>query len=313
MATRASDMKKFIYIASAAMLLTFSSCARSPYEIPPTSQSTPTITPTTTPAFATSTPKTETTVASYHCDLWEPLISDDHEWVAISKSCQNPGLPSLEIIGAGGKNWIFESEDFNNTVVFANVIWSENREHVYFSATHKSTHAYFYDSIFSILKMNLEDGKVETLLDQEKKCKGHPFNSGSLSTDEKLIAYLLLNNPPNNSCKGGLVVYDLFTKEKRQISLDNYYDGGFFLWSNDLTKLAFIVSELDSTAYYPKNETVMVLDLASMTLESLATTEHGYVFLPHEWINDQLVIKDRTNDSLLIFDSNTNQFIPFTP
>lgn len=75
----------------------------------------------------------------------------------------------------------------------------------------------------------------------------------------------------------------------------------------------FIASELDPTEYYPKNETVMILDLVTMTLETLATTDHGYVFLPHEWVNDQLVIKDRTNNSLLIFNPKTKQFIPFAP
>lgn len=304
---------KLRHILSITIWFIASSCARTPNKIPFPTQSAQISTQTTTPVFATNIPKTETIKPSYHCEFWEPLISENHEWIAIAKSCQNPGLPSLEVIGVNGADWIFESKEYDNSTTFARVIWSKDSKHLYFSPTSKSTKFYFYDNVFSILMMDLESGDTKEILQQEEKCKGISFNSASLSPDENIVAYLSLNTPLNNPCKSGLVIRDLSSNARRQIALDNYYDGGFFLWSPDSTKLAFIVSELDSTEYYPKNETVMVLDLTTMTLENLVTTEHGYVFLPYEWINGQLVIRDRTNNSLFIFDSITKQLIPYTP
>ena len=294
-------------------------------KIAPTLSTTSIPTKTRVVSTSTATPYITPTYVPNNCTFtnseFEPKNRD---WIAITAECQWSGLPWVEVIGPNRQHWFFESSKYDIFFGYDIFKWSEDGKYFYFTLM-DFQHInpimimyHYYQPIRGLFRMNLINGETNTLLIDNNL---GIFNSVSLSPDDQEIIYLLIIRPgfPDYGTKKEIGIRDLKTGMEKTKAIDGYEDGGNFLWSPDMQKVALVLSNLEyGEGFFDKllRETIFVLNINDMTLQEVysANTEKGFpTIYPISWENGNIVIKDERHPYLIRIDLQSGKETKFYP
>jgi hypothetical protein len=173
----------------------------------------------------------------------------------------DPWAASITIINASNKMWQFSYQTYYGVEVphpctrLQHI--TQDEAYLYFSLDEDCilTEPGFVSSI-GVFRMDLLDGGVSEVLRASYNFESGQGNSYtvSISPTGRRMAYIVDENPSLS-----LNIVDLQTGDKRSFRLEEkYLNGGYYSWSEDGTKLAFM---LESEANYEYFISMVFLDL----------------------------------------------------
>jgi len=163
---------------------------------------------------------------------------------------------------------------------------------------------------YSLYKLNLVDGAIETILAPHMDSSGYASNGYfALSPDELRIIYSWWDQP-------SVVIRDLVTLQEQVISLPDYNKlAGSFVWSLDGKSAIFTM--WSNVWDYPTDFQIARLDIDDKSIHSLySDNEQNRFFIPTEWVKDDLVylIDRRVNQwQINPFTGKLQERVPTTP
>jgi hypothetical protein len=213
-------------------------------------------------------------------------ITEDGKWeISVSFGYDS----TIQVRSVDGKiKWVLDETTLPD-ILFGQ-LWnyktSNDGKSLYFGLS-----SYQYETIvlhrwppnYGLYKLDLTDGKVETILKPHIDSSGHVvYGYFALSPNESQIIYSWWDEPQ-------IAVRNIATLEEETIFLpDNYKITGPFVWSPNGKSVIFTMW---SNAWeYPTDFQVARLDIDDKSLHSLySDNEENRFFIPTEWIEDDLV------------------------
>lgn len=253
----------------------------------------------------TATPEAASSPSYEECTGgWTSAIHGN--W-ALCSGFENP----ITIMNVSGKKWMFSYDEYYGKDVKSLCTrlrhLTKDEVYVYFSLDPdcELIEPGFLLSI-SLFRMNLLNGEVtetlKTVYDFESNAGN--YYSLSISPTGRRLAYIYPQKTPLT-----LNILDLQTSENRSYSLEEkYISGGSFAWSEDGTKLAFM---LESEKNFDNFISMVFLDL--MRNNSMVTFINDKEYL---WISSRLEILDNevkitpSGEDPLLYDIETGILRP---
>jgi len=244
-------------------------------------------------------------------------ISPSGNWLAIS--CDPEGGQTLDIVNKENVEWVLQFKDFladefvsDGSIPPGDLFpsyWTDDEKYLYFTSyiAFDGGNTCFYGSgVEGLYRINLETGKVATILHTLSYYMSYPGYIIAFSPDGQMIAYIL-EQP---------VILNLKTGGKTYIDVGDYTVGDLY-WSPDGSELAYATCRQIPDDWKIERSSIEIFSLK--TRKSRTIWEENKNFLSIEFWNEPNVLKIK-NDYLypkaikyLYFDWSTEEFTTPTP
>lgn len=213
-------------------------------------------------------------------------ITDDGKWeISVLLGYES----TIQVASVDGKNkWVLDEKTLPD--VLLGQLWnyktSNDRTSLFFGLDPYQSETIIlqrWPPSYGLYKLDLTDGKVETILKPHPDPSGHvTYGYFALSPDESQMIYSWWDEP-------SIIIRNVATLEEQIVTLpENYKVAGPFIWSPNGN---FVIFTMWSNVWdYPTDFQVARLDLADNAIHSLySDTEENRFFVPTEWIEENLV------------------------
>ena len=271
--------------------------------------STTTVVPTATEQFFITQ---ETSTATLYVPIYEDCTWSDTlgNWALC-----DPFIDPITIINTSDETWEFSYKTYYDREIpypcTRFIFLTKDETYLYFSL---DTECGMADPgfVFSIgvFRWNLANGEVSEILKASYDFESYDgiYYSVSISPTGKRMAYILHQNLPL-----ALTIFDLQTGETHSFPLDEKYNsGGMFSWSEDGTKLVFM---LESEKDFDHFISMTFLDL--LKNDSMVTfikdKEFSWISSRIEVTEDGVKINSYFEDTPLFYNIRTGILKPISP
>lgn len=234
----------------------------------------------------TATPIMEQTTTPFPDEKSLKAITDDGKWeISVLLGYES----TIQVASVDGKiQWVLDETTLPD--VSLGQLWnyktSNDRNSLLFGLNPYQSETIIlqrWPPSYGLYKLDLTDGKVETILKPHIDSSGHvTYGYFALSPDESQLIYSWWDEP-------SIIIRNVATLEEQIVSLpENYKVAGPFVWSPNGK---FVIFTMWSKVWdYPTDFQVTRLDLADNSIHPLySDTEENRFFVPTEWVKEDLV------------------------
>jgi len=253
----------------------------------------------------TFTPEAISTPSYAECSQWD-MLTKDRNWALC-----DPSIDPITFINKSNQLWQFSYEAHYGKKILnpcTQLLYSTNDgKYLYFSLDDECIRSEpgFVFSI-GIFRINLTNGDISEILKASYDFTTNDGNyySVSFSPTGRRLAYIYPQKSPL-----ALTILDLQTGESHSFSLDEKYRyGGLFKWSDDGTKLAFILENESNGDYF------ISMDFLDISRDNSLVTFINDRY--PSWISSHLEVMDNgikvipIDDTPLFYDIQTGILSP---
>jgi hypothetical protein len=235
---------------------------------------------------ATAVPSVEPSVTPFPDEKSLKAITEDGKWEISGLLAYDSAIQVRSV--DGNTIWVLDETTLPDARLgqLWNYKTSNDNSSLFFGLDPRQSETVFvhrWSPSFSLYKLHLVDGTIETILEPHIDSFGYASNGYfALSTDELKIIFSWWDEPV-------IVVRDIATFEEQVVSLpDNYKIAGPFVWSPNGKSVIFTM--WSNVWDYPTDFQVALLDIDERSIHTLYSgNEEIRFFVPIEWTEEDLV------------------------